>query len=62
MIFQPFEEEVFEYKGIPRGSKWLVVLAMKAEKMLAKGCVGYLSNIVDMMKKVKTKLIDVHIV
>ena len=50
-MFQPHEGEVFEYKG---GSKWSIVSAMKASKMLLKGCVRYLASIVDTTKKVVT--------
>ena len=45
VVFQPSEEEVFEYKGTPRGNKWPVVSALKASRMLLKGCVGYLESI-----------------
>ena len=62
VVFQPLEGEVFEYKGTPRGSKWLVVSALKASKMLLKGCVGYLASIMDTIKKVTTKLADVRVV
>ena len=61
-MFQPFTREVFECKGTPRGSKWLVVSALKASRMLLKGCVRYLVSIVDIIKKVVTELADVHII
>ena len=57
VAFQPFEEENFEYKGTPRRSKWLVISAIKASKMLTKGCIGYLANIVDKTKKVKSHVV-----
>ena len=50
-VFQPSEEDAFEYKGTPQRSKWLVVTTMKASRMLAKGCVKYFANIVDTTKK-----------
>ena len=62
IVIQPSKEETFEYKGIPRGSKWPVVSAMKANSMLIKGYVGYLSSIVDIMVKVVTELSDVLVV
>ena len=62
VVFQPLEGEVFEYKGTPRGNKWPVVSAMKASKMLLKGCIGYLASIVDTTKKVVTELADVCVV
>ena len=61
-MFQPSEREVFKYKGTPRGSKWLVMSAMKASIMLFKGCVGYLTSIVDTTKKVVTELADMRVV
>ena len=53
---------MFEYKGMPRGSKWHTILALKACKMLAKGVIEYLAIIVDTKKKVMRDLSDVHIV
>ena len=51
VVFQPSEGEVFEYKGTPPGSKWPVVFALKASRMLLKGCVGYLASIVDTTRR-----------
>ena len=62
MVFRPSEGEVFEHKGTPRGSKWLVVSAIKVSRMLIKGCVRYLASIVDMTKKIATELADVRVV
>ena len=62
VVFQPSEGEVFEYKGMPRGSKWPVVSTINTSKMLIKGCVGYLASIVDTIKKVATELADVRVV
>ena len=62
VVFHPYEGEVFEYECTPRGIKWLLVSTMKASKMLLKGCIGYLANIVDTMKKVVTDLADVRVV
>ena len=50
-MFQPSEEEVFEYNGTPRGSEWPVVSALKASRMLLKGCVGYLASIVNTTRR-----------
>ena len=61
VVFQPSEEETFQYKGTPRGSKWSMILEMKTSRMLTKGYVEYLASIVDTMKKVKTELSDVHV-
>ena len=62
VVFQPSKGEMFEYKGIPRGSKRPMVSAMKAYKMLAKGCIGSLASIVETTKKVKIELPEAHIV
>ena len=45
-MFQPSVGEVFEGKGTPRESKWLVVSALKASRVLLKRYVGYLVSIV----------------
>ena len=58
-MFQPSEGEIFEYKGTPQGSKWLIVSIMKACRMLIKECTGYLASIVDTTIKVVTELLDV---
>ena len=49
-----------ECKGTPRGSKWLVVSALKARRMLLEGCVGYLASIEEIIKKVVIELVDVR--
>ena len=61
-MFQPSEGEAFEYKGTPQGSKWPVVSALKASRILLKGCIGYLTSIVDTTKKVLTELVDVCVI
>ena len=45
-MFQPFLGEVFDCKGTPRESKWLVVFALKVSRALLKRYVGYLASIV----------------
>ena len=62
VVFQPSKVEIFEYKGTPRGSKWPVVSTMKANRMLIKGCVGYLASVVDTTIKVVTKQSNMHVV
>ena len=47
---------------MPRGSKWPVVSAVKASRMLIKGCVGYLANVMDTKIKIATKQSDMHVV
>ena len=45
-MFQPSVGEVFDCKGTPRESKWLVVSALKESRALLKGYVGYFASIV----------------
>ena len=62
VVFQPSKGEVFEYKGTPQRSKWPVVSALKASKMLLKGCFGCLASIMDTTRKVVTELADIRVV
>ena len=62
VVLQPSEEEAFEYKGTPRGRMWPVITTMNASRMLAKGCVGYLANIMDTTKKRKTVMSNIVVV
>ena len=45
-MFQPFVGEVFDCKGTPRESKWLIMSALKANRALLMGYVGYLASTV----------------
>ncbi|GMN71268.1 hypothetical protein TIFTF001_054065, partial [Ficus carica] len=47
VIFSPYGEEEFKFYGQSRSSATRLVSAMKAWKMLANGCQGYLANMVD---------------
>ena len=39
-----------------------MVSALKANRMLLKGCIGYLASIMDMTKKVAAELVNVRVV
>ena len=59
--------QLWNYNNLPKngdvtGSKWPVVSALKASRMLFKGCVRYLASIVDTTRKVVTELADVRVV
>ena len=47
IIFSPFDEEEFNFYGQSPNSLSRLVSAMRAWKMLANGCKGYLANMVD---------------
>ena len=51
MTFSPCNEEEFSFQGQPRRSTTKLISAMKAWKMLANGCQGYLANMVDKEQK-----------
>ena len=59
VVFQPPEGKEFEYRGTSRGSKCPVVSEIKLNKMLLKGCVGYLASIVNSTEKVVTEFVGV---
>ena len=59
VVFQPSEGKEFKYRGTSQGSKWPVVSAMVANRMLLKGCLGYLASVVDATKKVVTEFVDI---
>ena len=61
-MFQPSAGEVSKCKGTPRGSKWLVVSALKVSRMQLEGCVRYLASIIDTIKKVVIELADVRVI
>ena len=62
VMFRPPDEEEFEFRGTPRGKSIPTISALRAVKMLASGCYGYLANIVDLTKEQKTEVKDVPIV
>ena len=62
VIFNPYGEEEFNFYGQPRSSATRLVSAMKAWKMLANGCQGYLANMVDKEQETKLTPEDVPII
>ena len=55
-------EEEFNFYGQSRNSSNRLVSALKAWKMLANGCQGYLANMVDKEKEAELKPEDVPII
>ena len=47
VTFSPYGEEEFNFYGQSRSSTTILVSAMRAWKMIANGCQGYLANMVD---------------
>ncbi|KAI3451367.1 hypothetical protein Pfo_008032 [Paulownia fortunei] len=47
VIFQPPGEEQFMFNGISFSRSLPIISALKAQKMLNKGCVGYLASVLD---------------
>ncbi|WP_262708580.1 hypothetical protein, partial [Arcticibacter tournemirensis] len=47
VVFQPEAEVKFEFIGEPKKRTKKFLSAIKAQKMLVKGCTGYLAHIVD---------------
>ena len=60
--FRPPKETGFEFNGTPRSRLVPTISALKAQRMLAGGCAGYLTHIVDNKAKVKLEAKDVLIV
>lgn len=53
VVFQLVKEEAFEFKDTSKGNRWLVFSAMKVQKILVRGCVGYLASFVNTTKNTK---------
>ena len=56
------DEEEFSFQGQPRNSATKLVSAMRAWKMLANGCQGYLANMVDKEQEKELTPEDVPII
>ena len=48
VVFQPEAETKFEFIGEPKKRTKKLLSAMKAQKMLVKGCTGYLAHVINM--------------
>ena len=62
VVFDLEGDDRFEFIGDAKKKTKLFLSAMKARKMLAKGCKGFLASIMDKKKEDKLKLEDVPIV
>ena len=60
--FKPPGEDQFKFNSKGSRNQKMMISAMKASKLLANGCVGFLANIVDTTQKEKMKLEDVPVV
>ena len=61
VVFKPIDGEEFEFVSKPREVQIPIIFAMKASKLLASGCAGYLANVMDitMEQSLKPELIPV---
>ena len=62
VVFKPFNEEEFDYDSDSRSLQRKVILSMKAKKLLARRCMGYLATVVDTKKVERMKPKDVPVV
>ncbi|KAL5540549.1 hypothetical protein UlMin_043252 [Ulmus minor] len=62
VIFHPYEEQKFEFVGESRKQPKVVISSMRAKKLLASGCMGYLATVVNKSVETKGNVEDVPIV
>ncbi|KAI3443877.1 hypothetical protein Pfo_000542 [Paulownia fortunei] len=62
VIFQPPGEEQFMFNGISFSRSLPIISALKAQKMLNKGCVGYLASILDTLVEAQLKPENIDVV
>ncbi|KAI3446801.1 hypothetical protein Pfo_003466 [Paulownia fortunei] len=62
VIFQPPGEEQFMFNGISFSRSLPIISALKAQKMLNKGCVGYLASVLDTSVEAQLKSENVDVV
>ena len=62
VIFQPPGEEQFMFNGISFSRSLPIIFALKAQKMLNKGCVGYLASVLDTSVEAQLKPENVDVV
>ena len=60
--FKPPSRDQFEFNSKRCRNSKMMISEIKASKLLANGCVGFLANVVDTTQKEKTKLEDVPVV
>ncbi|KAI3450341.1 hypothetical protein Pfo_007006 [Paulownia fortunei] len=62
VIFQPLGEEQFMFNGISFSRSLPIISALKAQKMLNKGCVGYLASVLDTSVEAQLKPENIDVV
>ncbi|KAL5554939.1 hypothetical protein UlMin_037175 [Ulmus minor] len=62
VIFHPYEEQKFEFVGDSRKQPKAVISSMRAKKLLASGCMGYLATVINKSVEAKGNVEDVPIV
>ncbi|XP_042415150.1 uncharacterized protein LOC122004307 [Zingiber officinale] len=62
VIFQPEAEPTFEFMGEPRKETKEFLSALKAQKMLDRGCTGFLAHVVDTSQAEDQKREDIRVV
>ncbi|KAI3443818.1 hypothetical protein Pfo_000483 [Paulownia fortunei] len=62
VIFQPPGEEQFMFNGISFSRSLPIISALKAQKMLNKGCVGYLASVLDTSVEAQLKPENIDVV
>ena len=61
VVFNLHDEKYFVFVGEMRKKNKMFLSTLEARKLLAQGCTGFLANIVDKRKEVKTKIDEVPI-
>ena len=62
MVFHPPNIDQFIFKGIQTSSRFPLILAMNAKRLLDSGCTSYLTSIVNLSVEKKLKTEDVLVV
>ena len=62
VVFHPLDTDQFVFQGIHTSSRFPLILATKAQRLLEKGCTGYLASVVDVSVEQKLKPEDVPVV
>ena len=62
VTFRPPQKESFTFKGEYKEKRMFVIFALKAVRLLNRGCEGYLASVVVETKKQRPKLEDILVV
>ena len=62
VVFHPSNTDQFIFKGVQTRSRFPLISAMKAQRLLEKGCTSYLASIIDVSIEQKLKPEDVLVV